>query len=271
MIIVVVAATFLVSATLLHVLLIYLRPLTKLTWTRLDYLANVVLAAAVVAAALDFQIYRAASAQQERQIEYATALSELRQSMLQTITYCNDNRHIPQLKELYSCRYFPAFYADLDQMKSEPGYPFVDLLLYDYDRATLDLSTGLPCGNKRDGKDEAMQYVSHGVGFKTTNIPFCEFYDDSWQLRSAAMSAKLDVGQLSKYKSLSGLWIVIVAFLLALRLTKIAAEAAILSAGSQTQAAPAAALPPEVQCVPVPEPSAAAAKLMNEHKSNEPK
>lgn len=270
MIIVMVAATFLVSAVLFHVLLIYLRPITKLTWTRLDYLANVILAAAVIAAALDFQIYRAASEQQERQTEYATALSELRQSMLQTITFCDANQHIPKLKELYSCTYFPAFYADLDSMKSEPGYPFVDLLLYDNDRASLDLFTNLPCRNKRDGTDEAMKDVSHGVRYKTTSIPFCEFYDDSWQLRSAAMSAKLEVGQLSKYKSLSGLWIVILAFVLALRLTKIAAEAAILSAGSQTHAAPVAS-PSEVQSAPVPEPSPAAPKLMNEHKSNEPK
>ncbi|UPJ62065.1 hypothetical protein [Bradyrhizobium sp. 192] len=103
--------------------------------------------------------------------------------MLQMITYCRDNRHIARLKDLHSCKYFPAFHADLDTMKSEPGDPFVELLLYDYDRATLNLNTGLPCDNKRDGKDEAMSSVHHGVRFKTVSIPFCAFYDDSWQIR----------------------------------------------------------------------------------------
>lgn len=227
MIILIAIATFIVSAFVLHCVLVFWRPLTKRDWTKLDYLANLVAAVAIVTAAIDFNYYNGSLRLREAVADYATDLTELRDAISGTVTYCEDNLHLKEVRNSSTCKYGPAFLADLERMKSEPAYPLVDLLIFEYDRATLDLYTGTPCdlGNELF-KEKLTQPVYHGKWLHTQRIEFCEFYRQVLERRQEAYAAKASVETFAKFKALSGLWIVLFAFVLALRLTKVAAEIA---------------------------------------------
>jgi hypothetical protein len=233
MIVFIAVATFFASALLLHWLLVSRRQLTKRTWLKLDYVANLAAAAAVAVAAMDYQAYTASVRSQETVTEYATALSELRDAIRGTVTFCRDNRHLKETQTSSTCKYAPAFLADLEKMKSEPGYPFVDLLIFTYDKATLELYTGTPCDSGNGlFKEKLTQPVHHGKWLHTERIEFCDFYRQVLEFRQQAYAARSTVETFARFKALSGLWIVLLAFVLALRLTKIAGEVAALPPGT---------------------------------------
>jgi hypothetical protein len=218
--------TFFASAVFLHWLLVNRLQLTKRTWLKIDYVANLIAAAAVAVAAADYQAYVASVRSEDTTAKYVTALNELRSAINQTVRRCG-NHQFKEAQSSPTCNFGPAFLGDLDDMKSEPGYPFVDLLIFNNDKATLELGTGTPC-DSGNGSFKGVEPVYHGKWLHTERIEFCDFYRQVLELRREANTARATVDTFARFKALSGLWIVLLAFVLALRLTKIGYEVAAL-------------------------------------------
>jgi hypothetical protein len=128
-----------------------------------------------------------------------------------------------------------AFSADLNRQIPQPDFPFVPLLLFSGDQIDLELMVAdIPCVNGDVFRDEPTREVRTGNWPKYTYTKFCDFYSSLQDLRRAAYDSRSDAESLARLKALSGAWIVLLAVVLAIRLTKVAAEIKVLPQTGQS-------------------------------------
>ncbi|WP_439365487.1 hypothetical protein ACNJYD_04365 [Bradyrhizobium sp. DASA03005] len=217
-------SAFLLTAAVMHYAFVRVSPLQKKKWLQIDYAANAVAAFAVLVAAADYQYYRTSRQAGEDREAYSRALIATRDAISYSNQYCKDNAHVEKIKSSRTCRLGQAFSADLDRQIPQPDFPFVPLLLFSGDQINLELMVSdIPCISGVF-TDEAARDVRVGNWPNYKYVKFCDFYQTLEALRRAAVESRSGAEGLARFKSLSGLWIVLFAIVLGVRLTKVAAE-----------------------------------------------